>query len=77
MIKFFFECVIVVYMLREEFFEEWKFDGFVEFVNMIYFDEGVFEKSDIFGKELDEMYEFIMDCIMMKYNEKEVKFGEE
>lgn len=77
MIKSSLERAIAAYTPREELPEEWKLDGLVELVNTTYLDEGALEKSDIFGKEPDEMHELIMDRIMTKYNEKEVKFGEE
>ncbi|MBL3647932.1 preprotein translocase subunit SecA [Bacillus vallismortis] len=77
MIKSSLERAIAAYTPREELPEEWKLDGLVELVNTTYLDEGKLEKSDIFGKEPDEMHELIMDRIMTKYNEKEEKFGEE
>ncbi len=70
MIKSSLERAIAAYTPREELPEEWKLDGLVELVNATYLDEGALEKSDIFGKEPDEMHELIMDRIMTKYDEK-------
>ncbi|WP_258728216.1 preprotein translocase subunit SecA [Bacillus atrophaeus] len=77
MIKSSLERAIAVYTPKEELPEEWKLDGLVELVNTTYLDEGALEKSDIFGKEPDEMHELIMDRILTKYNEKEENFGAE
>ncbi|MCI3195662.1 preprotein translocase subunit SecA [Bacillus sp. HU-1818] len=77
MIKSSLERAIAAYTPKEELPEEWKLDGLVELVNTTYLDEGVLEKSDIFGKEPDEMHELIMDRILTKYNEKEENFGAE
>ncbi len=70
MIKSSLERAIAAYTPKEELPEEWNLDGLVELVNSTYLDEGALEKSDIFGKEPDEMHEMIMDRIMTKYNEK-------
>ncbi|MBT2625241.1 preprotein translocase subunit SecA [Bacillus sp. ISL-32] len=77
MIKSSLERAIAAYTPKEELPEEWKLDGLVELVNTTYLDEGALEKSDIFGKEPDEMHELIMDRILTKYNEKEKNFGAE
>ncbi|WP_324636354.1 preprotein translocase subunit SecA [Bacillus velezensis] len=77
MIKSSLERAIAAYTPKEELPEEWDLDGLVELVNTTYLDEGALEKSDIFGKEPDEMHEMIMDRIMTKYNEKEENFGTE
>ncbi|MCY8506925.1 preprotein translocase subunit SecA [Bacillus atrophaeus] len=77
MIKSSLERAIAAYTPKEELPEEWKLDGLVELVNTTYLDEGVLEKSDVFGKEPDEMHELIMDRILTKYNEKEENFGAE
>ncbi|MGE0908689.1 preprotein translocase subunit SecA [Bacillus atrophaeus] len=77
MIKSSLERAIAAYTPKEELPEEWKLDGLVELVNTTYLDEGALEKSDIFGKEPDEMHELIMDRILTKYNEKEENFGAE
>ncbi len=77
MIKSSLERAIAAYTPKEELPEEWNLDGLVELVNSTYLDEGALEKSDIFGKEPDEMHEMIMDRIMTKYNEKEENFGTE
>lgn len=77
MIKSSLERAIAAYTPSEELPEEWNLDGLVELVNTTYLDEGALEKSDIFGKEPDEMHEMIMDRIMTKYNEKEENFGAE
>ncbi|NEU03155.1 hypothetical protein G3563_29980, partial [Escherichia coli] len=71
------ERAIAAYTPREELPEEWKLDGLVDLINTTYLDEGALEKSDIFGKEPDEMLELIMDRIITKYNEKEEQFGKE
>ncbi|PSA90620.1 preprotein translocase subunit SecA [Bacillus atrophaeus] len=77
MIKSSLERAIAAYTPKEELPEEWKLDGLVELVNTTYLDEGALEKSDIFGKEPDEMHELIMARILTKYNEKEENFGAE
>ncbi|MCY8485454.1 preprotein translocase subunit SecA [Bacillus atrophaeus] len=77
MIKSSLERAIAAYTPKEELPEEWKLDGLVELVNTTYLDDGALEKSDIFGKEPDEMHELIMDRILTKYNEKEENFGAE
>ncbi|AKL86516.1 SecA [Bacillus atrophaeus UCMB-5137] len=77
MIKSSLERAIAAYTPKEELPEEWKLDGLVELLNTTYLDEGALEKSDIFGKEPDEMHELIMDRILTKYNEKEENFGAE
>lgn len=57
MIKSSLERAIAAYTPREELPEEWKLDGLVDLINTTYLDEGALEKSDILGKEPDEMLE--------------------
>ncbi|MBS4161961.1 preprotein translocase subunit SecA, partial [Klebsiella pneumoniae] len=77
MIKSSLERTVASYTPKEELPEEWNLDGLVEQINSNFLDEGALEKSDIFGKESEEITELVFDRIKTKYDEKEERFGSE
>lgn len=77
MIQSSIERAVGSYTPKDELPEEWKLDGLVELINTNYLDEGAITVKDIFGKEADEITEFIMERIKEKYDAKEETFGDE
>lgn len=57
--------------------EEWDFEAIAEYVNNKLLDEGALNRDDLWGKEPEEMLEFIFDKVMVKYDQREEAMGSE
>lgn len=57
--------------------EEWDFEAIAEYVNNKLLDEGALNRDDLWGKEPEEMVEFIFDKVMVKYDQREEAMGSE
>ncbi|MBP1907215.1 preprotein translocase subunit SecA [Paenibacillus turicensis] len=57
--------------------EEWDFEAIAEYVNNKLLDEGALNRDDLWGKEPEEMIEFIFDKVMVKYDQREEAMGSE
>ncbi|MFT0801496.1 preprotein translocase subunit SecA [Bacillus swezeyi] len=77
MIKSSLERTVASFTPKEDLPEEWNLDGLVELINANFLDEGALEKSDIFGKEPEEITELVFDRIKTKYDKKEERYGAE
>lgn len=57
--------------------EEWDFEAIADYVNSKLLDEGALNRDDLWGKEPEEMTEFIFDKVMVKYDQREEALGSE
>lgn len=57
--------------------EEWDFEAIAEYVNNKLLDEGALNRDDLWGKEPEEMIEFIFEKVMVKYDQREEAMGSE
>jgi preprotein translocase subunit SecA len=57
--------------------EEWDFEAVAEYVNNKLLDEGAINRDDLWGKEPEEMIEFIFEKVMAKYDQREEAMGSE
>jgi preprotein translocase subunit SecA len=57
--------------------EEWDFEAIAEYVNNKLLDEGALNRDDLWGKEPEEMVEFIFEKVMVKYDQREEAMGSE
>ena len=57
--------------------EEWDFEAIAEYVNNKLLDEGALNRDDLWGKEPEEMVEFIFEKVMVKYDQREEVMGSE
>lgn len=57
--------------------EEWDFEAIAEYVNNKLLDEGALNRDDLWGKEPEELIEFIFDKVMVKYDQREEAMGSE
>lgn len=57
--------------------EEWDFEAIAEYVNNKLLDEGALNRDDLWGKEAEEMVEFIFEKVMAKYDQREEAMGSE
>ncbi|MDQ0089915.1 preprotein translocase subunit SecA [Paenibacillus anaericanus] len=57
--------------------EEWELQDVVDYINSKLLDEGAISKDDLWGKEPNEMVEFIFDKVMVKYDVREEALGPE
>lgn len=57
--------------------EEWDFEAIAEYVNNKLLDEGALNRDDLWGKEPQEMIEFIFEKVMAKYDQREEAMGSE
>ena len=51
--------------------EEWELKKLVDYIHSKLLDEGAITKDDLWGKEKEEIVEFIFDKVMKKYDERE------
>ncbi|MNJ45786.1 preprotein translocase subunit SecA [compost metagenome] len=57
--------------------EEWDFEAIADYVNSKLLDEGALSRDDLWGKEPEEMTEFIFGKVMVKYDQREEALGSE
>ncbi|GAB6927529.1 preprotein translocase subunit SecA [Paenibacillus sp. JCM 10914] len=57
--------------------ENWELQNVADYVNSKLFDEGVITREDLWGKEAEEITEYLFDRVMKKYTEREEAIGEE
>ncbi|MGG4144876.1 preprotein translocase subunit SecA [Paenibacillus algorifonticola] len=56
--------------------EEWDLETIVDFVDANLLNEGTVTRDDIWGKEIEEITEFIYDKVVAYYDEREAELGE-
>ena len=57
--------------------ENWELQEVADFVNSKPLEEGAVTREDLWGKEAEELTEYIFDRVMKKYEEREQAIGEE
>lgn len=57
--------------------EEWDIGAIVDYVHANLLDEGTLTKDDLWGKEKDEMSEYILGKVTAFYDEREEQLGQE
>ncbi|GKU76789.1 preprotein translocase subunit SecA [Paenibacillus sp. L3-i20] len=57
--------------------EEWDLQAVVDYVHATFLEEGSLKKEDIWGKEKEEINEFLLGKITAFYDEREEQLGEE
>lgn len=76
MIKPVIERVVEVHT-TDDIPENWGHQDIADYVNSKLLDEGAITKDDLWGKEVEEMVEFIFDRVVTKYKEREERIGSE
>ncbi|SEL32662.1 protein translocase subunit secA [Paenibacillus sp. cl141a] len=57
--------------------ENWELQEVADYVNSKLLDEGAVTREDLWGKEAEELTEYLFDRVMKKYEEREQAIGEE
>lgn len=57
--------------------ENWELQEIVDYMHRTMLDEDTITKDDLWGKEKDEIVEFLFDKVMEKYTEREERIGPE
>ncbi|KOR76297.1 preprotein translocase subunit SecA [Paenibacillus solani] len=57
--------------------ENWEIQEVADYANRKLLDEGAITRDDLWGKEAEEITEYIFDRVMKKYEEREQAIGEE
>jgi len=76
MIKPVIERVIAVHT-ADDIPENWELQEIADYMNSKMLDEGAVTRDDLWGKEADEMVEFIFEKVMAKYDTREQAIGPE
>jgi preprotein translocase subunit SecA len=77
MINSVIERVVKVHSPKEQVPEEWELQEIVNFVNNTFLPEGQINDKDIWGKEQEEIVEYIQDLVKKRYDEREEEIGSE
>lgn len=76
MIKPVIERVVAVHT-ADDIPENWELQEIADYMNSKMLDEGAVTRDDLWGKEADEMVEFIFEKVMAKYDTREQAIGPE
>lgn len=76
MIKPVIERVVTVHT-ADDIPENWELQEIADYMNSKMLDEGAVTRDDLWGKEADEMVEFIFEKVMAKYDAREQAIGPE
>lgn len=57
--------------------EEWDIDAIVDYANATFLKEGQLTRKEIWGKEKEEVIEYIQSLVLKLYEEREAELGEE
>lgn len=76
MIKPVIERVVAVHT-ADDIPENWELQEIADYVNSKILDEGAVTRDDLWGKEADEMVDFIFEKVMAKYDTREQAIGPE
>lgn len=57
--------------------ENWELQEVADYINSKMLEEGAITRDDLWGKEVEEIIEFIFDKVQKKYDEREERIGEE
>jgi len=71
------ERIIAVHCPSEQIPEEWDLQAVVDYVHGNLLPEGGLDKNDLWGKENEEIVEYLKERVFNLYNEREEQIGEE
>jgi preprotein translocase subunit SecA len=77
MIKAVIERVVKAHCPEEEIPEEWELQEVADFVNKTFLQEDQVTDKDLWGKEQEELIEYIQDLVSKRYDEREEQIGTE
>ncbi|MFW5437755.1 preprotein translocase subunit SecA [Paenibacillus apiarius] len=71
------ERVVSAHCNEDDIPENWELQEVVDYMHRSMLDEGAITKDDLWGKEKDEIIEFLFDKVLAKYTEREERIGPE
>ncbi|PWA12617.1 preprotein translocase subunit SecA [Pueribacillus theae] len=71
MMKSVIERVVKLHTPEEEVEEDWDLESIADYMNGTFFSEGMLSKTDLVGKDPEEMIELLFEKVKNKYDEKE------
>jgi preprotein translocase subunit SecA len=71
------ERIVAVHCPSEQIPEEWDLQAVVDYVHGNLLPEGELDKNDLWGKENEEIVEYLKERVFKLYNEREEQIGEE
>ncbi|MCY9514166.1 preprotein translocase subunit SecA [Paenibacillus apiarius] len=71
------ERVVSAHCNEDDIPENWELQEVVDYMHRSMLDEGTITKDDLWGKEKDEIIEFLFDKVLAKYTEREERIGPE
>ncbi|MBG9794183.1 preprotein translocase subunit SecA [Paenibacillus dendritiformis] len=77
MIKPCIERTVDAHCNEDDIPENWELQEIVDYMHRTMLDEGTITKDDLWGKEKDEIVEFLFDKVVAQYTEREERLGEE
>jgi len=77
MIKSVIERVVKAHCPGDQIPEEWELEEVATFVNNTFLQEGQLTDKDIWGKEQDEVIEYVQEVVSKRYDEREQQIGPE
>ncbi|MGZ9586246.1 preprotein translocase subunit SecA [Paenibacillus marinisediminis] len=69
--------IIDAHCNEEDIPENWEYEEVIQYMNRHLLEEGSVTKDDLWGKEKEEIKEYLFDKVMSKYIEREQQMGEE
>ncbi|WP_374016217.1 preprotein translocase subunit SecA [Paenibacillus thiaminolyticus] len=77
MIKPCIERTVDAHCNEDDIPENWDLQEIVDYIHRTMLDEDTITKDDLWGKEKDEIVEFLFDKVVAQYTEREERLGEE
>lgn len=76
MIRSVLERIVQAHCPADQIPEEWDLQGVIEYANRTFLQEGVLSKDAVWGKEAEEIVEYIHSIVMDIYTAREAQLGE-
>jgi preprotein translocase subunit SecA len=77
MINSVIERTVKAHCAEEQIPEEWELQSVADYINNNLLHEGAITDKDLWGKEIDEMTEYLQGLVKQKYDAREEEFGSE
>lgn len=77
MIKPVVERIVEAHCSDDEVPENWEYQEIIDYAQGTFLHEGMLTKDDLWGKEKEEIIEYLLDKVMKLYEEREAEIGEE
>src|SRR5690606_19927366 len=77
MLKSVIERIVRMHTSEEEIPEDWDLKAIADYMNANFFQPGFITENDIYGKDPEEIVEFLYEKAIEKYDEKEQQFEPE